>query len=50
MPKTETLHVRVTPEVRRLAERAAKKSKRTLSDFSALAIEEGSRTCLKGAK
>lgn len=50
MPKTETLHVRVTPEVRKIAERAAKKAKRTLSDFSAIAIEEAAQVLVKGDK
>lgn len=43
MAKTETLHIRVTPEARELIERAAQKAKRTLSDYGAIGLEEMAR-------
>jgi len=39
MPK-ETIHIKVTPEVKAAAEQAAADDKRSLSSFGALAVEE----------
>lgn len=53
MAKTETLHIRVTPEARDKIERAAKKAKRTLSDYGAVELEEAAQRTLEskgGAK
>jgi uncharacterized protein (DUF1778 family) len=50
MPKSETLHIRVTPEVRALLERAAEDARRSLSDYAAIALEERAAADLGAAK
>ena len=39
MSRSETLHIRVTPEVRELVEAAAKQDRRTVSDWGAGVLE-----------
>lgn len=40
MSRSETLHIRVTPEVRELVEAAAKEDRRTVSDWGAGVLEQ----------